>query len=190
MWCARSSSPENASFSWRCGAGVTTSPGTEPATEGSWLTSRRCTASTSISAGADLFWALRGGGGNFGIVTSFEFRLHPVGPIVTAGAIFFPGEAAGDLLRFYRDWTEQVPDELTSVVNLATAPAVPFLPEEVHGKRVVIVSGCYAADPEDGVEAFRPLKSFGTSIADLIVLMPYAELQRFVDGQWGPGFHN
>jgi FAD/FMN-containing dehydrogenase len=144
----------------------------------------------SADENADLFWALRGGGGNFGIVTSFEFRLHPVGPVVTAGAIFFPGEAAGDLLRFYRDWVEQVPDEVTTVVNLATAPATPFLPEDVHGKRVAIVSGCYAGDPEDGAKAFRALRAFGTPIADLIGPMPYAELQRFVDGQWGPGFHN
>jgi FAD/FMN-containing dehydrogenase len=139
---------------------------------------------------ADLFWGLCGGGGNFGIATAFEFRLHPVGPVVMAGAIFFHAEAAGDLLRFYRDWAEQLPDELTTVVNLATAPAAPFLPEEVHDERVAIVSGCHAGDPEDGATAFRPLKSFGTPIADLIGPMPYAALQRFVDGQWGPGFHN
>src|SRR5512133_903234 len=118
------------------------------------------TLRASAEENADLFWALRGGGGNFGIATSFEYRVHPVGPLVTAGAIFFPGEAAGELLRFYRDWAEEVPDELTTVVNLATAPAAPFLPDEVHGERVVIVSGCYAGDPEDGVKAFRPLKSF------------------------------
>jgi FAD/FMN-containing dehydrogenase len=138
----------------------------------------------------DLFWGLRGGGGNFGIVTSFEFRLHPVGPLVTGGAIVFPGEDAGDLLRFYRDWVEEVPDELTTVVNLATAPAVPFLPEEVHGKRVAIVSGCYAGELEDGAQAYRRLKAFRPSIADLMGPMPYTEIQRFVDGQWGPGFHN
>jgi FAD/FMN-containing dehydrogenase len=144
----------------------------------------------SVDENADLFWALRGGGGNFGIVTSFEFRLHPVGPIVTAGAIFFPGEAAGDILRFYRGWADELPDELTTVVNLATAPAAPFLPAEVHGKRVAIVSGCYAGDPEEGARALRALKSFGTSIADLIGPMPYTEMQGLVDGQWGPGFHN
>ncbi len=144
----------------------------------------------SSDENADLFWGLRGGGGNFGIVTSFEFRLHPVGPLVTGGAIVFPGEDAGDLLRFYRDWVQEVPDELTTVVNLATAPAAPFLPEEVHDKRVAIVSGCYAGNPEDGAKAFRPIKSFGTSIADLIGPIRYTEMQRFVDAQWGPGFHN
>jgi FAD/FMN-containing dehydrogenase len=144
----------------------------------------------SADENADLFWGLRGGGGNFGVVTSFEFRLEPVGPLVTAGAIFIPAEAASELLRFYRDWVEQVPDELTTVVNLSTAPPAPFLPEEIHGKRVVIVSGCHAGAPEDGAKAFRPLKELGAPIADLIGPMPYTEMQRLVDGQWGPGFHN
>jgi FAD/FMN-containing dehydrogenase len=144
----------------------------------------------SADENADLFWGLRGGGGNFGIVTSFEFRLHPVGPLVTAGAIFFPAEVAGDLLRFYRDWVEEVPDELTTVVNLAIAPASSFLPEQIHGKRVAIVSGCYAGEPEDGANAFQPLKKFGVPLADLIAPMPYTELQRLVDGQWGSGLHN
>src|SRR6266511_2063288 len=111
----------------------------------------------SADENADLFWGLRGGGGNFGIVTGFEFRLYPVGPVVTAGAIFFPGEAAGDLLRFYREWVEDVPDELTTVVNLATATPAPFLPEEVHGERVVVVSGCYAGTTEERAKALQPL---------------------------------
>jgi FAD/FMN-containing dehydrogenase len=139
---------------------------------------------------ADLFRGLRGGGGNFGIVTSFEFRLYPVGPLVTAGAIFFPAELGSELLRFYRDWVERVPDELTTVVNLATAPPAPFLPEEAYGKRVVVVSGCYAGDPEEGIEAFRQLKEFGAPLADLIGPRPYGEMQRLVDGQWGAGYCN
>jgi FAD/FMN-containing dehydrogenase len=139
---------------------------------------------------ADLFWGLRGGGGNFGIVTSFEFRVHPVGPLVTAGPIFFRGEQAGDLLCFYRDWIERVPDGLTTVVNLATAAPAPFLPDDLHGKPVAIVSGCYAGEPEEGAKAFRPLKEFGAAVADLIGPMPYIEMQRLVDGQWGPGLHN
>jgi FAD/FMN-containing dehydrogenase len=139
---------------------------------------------------ADLFWGLRGGGGNFGIVTSFEFRVHPVGPLVTAGPIFFRGEQAGDLLCFYRDWIERVPDGLTTVVNLATAAPAPFLPDDLHGKPVAIVIGCYAGEPEEGAKAFRPLKEFGAAVADLIGPMPYIEMQRLVDGQWGPGLHN
>jgi FAD/FMN-containing dehydrogenase len=145
---------------------------------------------TDADENADLFWGLRGGGGNFGIVTSFEFRLHPVGPPVTAGVIFFPIEAANELLRFYRDWVEQVPDELTTVMTLAPAPQASFLPEDVRGRPVVAVSGCHSGAPEEGAEAFRPLKEFGAPVADLIGPMQYTEMQRFVDGQWSPGFHN
>jgi FAD/FMN-containing dehydrogenase len=139
---------------------------------------------------ADLFWGLRGGGGNFGVVTSFEFRLHPVGPLVTAGAIIFTGEAAGDLLRFHREWVEEIPDELTTVVSLATAPAATFLPEEMHGKRVVAVSGCYAGSAEEGARALRRLKELRAPRVDLIGPMPYTQMQRLVDGQWGAGYRN
>ncbi len=144
----------------------------------------------SADENAHLFWGLRGGGGNFGIATAFEFRLHPVGPVVTAGAIYFRGEDAGDLLRFYREWTEQVPDELTTAVTLATAAPVPFLPKEVHGKRVAIVSGCYAEEPEDGAKAFQPLKEFGSPVADLVGRMPYTGMQTLVDEVFAPGAHN
>jgi FAD/FMN-containing dehydrogenase len=144
----------------------------------------------SADENADLFWGLRGGGGNFGIVTTFEFRLHPVGPVVTAGAIFFRGEDARDLLRFYRDWVEQVPDELTTAVTLATAGPAPFLPEHVQGERVAIVSGCYAGEPKDGMRAFGPLKEFGSPVADLIAQMPYTTMQTLIDGQYSSGAHN
>src|SRR5438552_999297 len=85
----------------------------------------------------ELFWGLRGGGGNFGIATSFNLRLHPVGPTVFAGPVFYPGELAREILRFYREWAPAAEDGLTTLVSLATAPPVPFLPEEWHGKRVV-----------------------------------------------------
>src|SRR6266545_3323593 len=88
----------------------------------------------SESGNAELFWGLRGGGGNFGVVTSFECRLHPVGPMVMGGPVFYPGERAGEILRFYREWCEDAPDELTTVVSLATAPPAPFIPEEWHGR--------------------------------------------------------
>jgi FAD/FMN-containing dehydrogenase len=145
---------------------------------------------TSADENADLFWGLRGGGGNFGIVTSFEFRLHAVGPIVTAGAIFFRGDDAAHALRFYRDWIEKAPDELTTAVTLATAAPAPFLPEEVHGKRVVVVSGCFDGEPEDGMRALQPLKQFDSAVADLIEPMPYTEMQALVDGQWAAGACN
>src|SRR3954454_22966526 len=85
---------------------------------------------------SDLLWGLRGGGGNFGIATSLEYRLHPVGPTVAAGPIFFAGDRAEEVLSFYRDWVETLPDEMTTMAGLITAPPAPFLPEEVHGKRL------------------------------------------------------
>src|SRR6266542_2444163 len=98
----------------------------------------------SESENPDLFWGVRGAGGNFGIVTEFEFRLNPVGPIVLARPIVWRMEDSPDLLRFYREWIQDVPDELTTIVVHRRAPAVPFLPEELHGKHVVIVAACYA----------------------------------------------
>src|SRR3954451_1028969 len=115
----------------------------------------------------ELLWGLRGGGGNFGIATSLEYRLHPVGPMVLAGPIFFAGERAEEILRFYRDWVRELPDEMTTLVNLTTAPPAPFLPEEVHGKPVVAVGAVYAGDPEEGRHVVQPLKDIAEPVADL-----------------------
>ncbi|MFL5952490.1 MAG: FAD-binding oxidoreductase [Gaiellaceae bacterium] len=138
----------------------------------------------------DLFWCVRGGGGNFGIVTSFEFGLHPVGPAVTAGAMFFGGDDAGAVMRFYRDWIVEVPNELTTLVSLTTAPAAPFLPEDVHGRPVIVVAGCFAGERRAAARAFRPLKELGSSVADLIGPTTYIAMQTFADSSWGPGAHN
>ena len=137
----------------------------------------------------DLFWGIRGGGGNFGIVTSFEYRLHPVGPIVLAGPIFHPFEDAREVLRFYREFIATAPDELTTIFELSVAPPLPFLPEDVHGKPVVMVGGCYAGAPEDGVEVMRPLKEFGRPIADLLEPKPYTVLQSMFDPFVPHGWH-
>jgi FAD/FMN-containing dehydrogenase len=137
----------------------------------------------------DLFWGVRGGGGNFGIVTSFEYRLHPVGPVVLAGPIFHPFDEAGDVLRFYRDFIAAAPDELTTIFDLSVAPEAPFLPEDVHGKPIVMIGACYAGAPEDGVEAVRPLKEFGTPIADLLEPKPYTALQSMFDPLVPHGWH-
>src|SRR3954451_8665781 len=107
----------------------------------------------STDENAELLWALRGGGGNFGIVTSLEFELHPVGPTVTAGLVFFPGDAARDVLRGWRDLTRSMPRELTSLVNLATAPPVPFLPPEVHGKPIVAIALMHCGPQDDAERA-------------------------------------
>jgi FAD/FMN-containing dehydrogenase len=137
----------------------------------------------------DLFWGIRGGGGNFGIVTSFEYRLHPVGPIVLAGPIFHPFEDAREVLRFYREFIATAPDELTTIFDLPGAPPLPFLPEDVHGKPIVMVGACYAGAPEDGVEVVRPLKEFGTPIADLLEPKPYTALQSMFDPFVPHGWH-
>ena len=144
----------------------------------------------SADENPDLFWGLRGGGGNFGIVTSFEFRLHPVGPMVMAGPIFYPADQASALLAFYREWVKGVPEELTTVVSLATAPAASFLPTSIHGKRVALVVGCFAGDVKDAAAVFRPLRQFGSPVADLICPMPYEAMQTSVDSDWGPGANN
>ena len=144
----------------------------------------------SADENSDLFWGIRGGGGNFGIVTSFEFRLHPVGPMVMAGPTFYPADQAGELLGFYREWVRGVPDELTTVLSLATAPAAPFLPKAIHGRRVAIVISCFAGELQDAARVLRPLREFGSPVADLIRPMPYEALQSLVDSDWGPGAHN
>jgi FAD/FMN-containing dehydrogenase len=129
----------------------------------------------------DLFWGLRGGGGNFGIVTEFEFRLHPVGPTVFAGPIYWPMERSPDLLRFYREWSAEAPDELMTIVVHRKAPPVSFVPPEVQGKPVVSVACCYAGAVEDGEAAVRPLKAFEPPVLDLCEPKPYVEHQAMFD---------
>ena len=143
--------------------------------------------SASASENAELFWGLRGGGGNFGVVTSFEFDLHPVGPTVNAGVVFYPGERAEEVLRFYREFVKDAPDELTTVANLLTAPPAPFLPEEWHGKKLIGLIGCYSGDPEEGAKAMAPLKELGDPVADLIGPMPYVQMQGLIDALWPKG---
>jgi FAD/FMN-containing dehydrogenase len=137
----------------------------------------------------DLFWAVRGGGGNFGIVTSFEYRLHPVGPIVLGGSVFHLLEDAPEVLRFYRAWIGAAPDELTTIFELSVAPPAPFLPQEVHGKQVVMVGACYAGSPAEGAEVVRPLKQFGRPIVDLLEPKPYTALQSMFDPMVPHGWH-
>ena len=145
------------------------------------------TITASAAQNSELFWGLRGGGGNFGVVTSFEFDLHPVGPTVNAGAVFYPGDRAEEIMRFYRDFVRGIPDELTTLVNLVTAPPAPFLPEEWHGKKLVALIGCYAGDPEEGAKAMAPLSELGDPVADLIGPMPYVGMQSLIDALWPHG---
>src|SRR4051794_40803887 len=138
----------------------------------------------------ELFWGLRGGGGNFGVVTSFEYRLHPVGPTVAAGPVFYPGERATEVLRFYREWVKDAPDELTTLVNLLTAPPAPFLPEEWHGKPLVAIIGVHCGSVAEGERAMAPLRELGDPVADLIGPLPYVAMQSLIDPLYGSGAHN
>ena len=139
---------------------------------------------------AELFWGLRGGGGNFGVVTSFEFDLHRVGPTILAGPVFFPGDQATQILRGYREYSAQLPDEMTSLVNLTTAPPAPFLPEAVHGHKIVAVVGVYAGAPDAGRELANGLRRLGTPIVDLLGEMPYTTMQTLLDPLWAAGARN
>jgi FAD/FMN-containing dehydrogenase len=138
---------------------------------------------------ADLLWGLRGGGGNFGIVTSFELAVHPVGPEVYAGPLFLPAEADVDLLRFYREWAPQQPDAITTAVSLATAPPLPVIPEEWHGKKVAIVIAVCAGPVEDGEALVRELRTIAEPVADLIHPMPYTFIQGLLDPLWPKGIN-
>ena len=139
---------------------------------------------------AELLWALRGGGGNFGIVTSFEFGLHDVGPQVVGGLIFHPGENAAEVLRFFRDFAEEAPDDVTLAAVLRLAPPAPFLPEDVHGKPVVALAGMHAGSMEDAAAALEPVKRFGSPLVDVMVPRPYVQMQSMLDASWTAGFEN
>ena len=129
----------------------------------------------------DLFWGLRGGGGNFGIVTEFEFRLNPVGPMVFAGPVVWAIEDSPRVLRFYRDWIREVPDELTPIVTHRRIPPVPAMPEELHGKHVVMVGSCYAGPVDEGERVLKPLREFGSPLLDRCAPMPYRMHQAALD---------
>ena len=138
----------------------------------------------------DLFWGIRGGGGNFGIVTNFEFRLYPVGPDVLTGLIVFPFDQAKQVLRKYREAVESMPDDFNVWVVLRKAPPLPFLPEEVHGKEVVILAIFYAGDPVEGEKLVEPLKSFGAPYGQFIGVQPYTAWQQAFDPLLTPGARN
>jgi FAD/FMN-containing dehydrogenase len=138
----------------------------------------------------DLFWAIRGGGGNFGVVTAFEFRLHPVGPEVLAGLIVHPFTNAKQLFEGYRTFVAQAPDELTVWVVMRKAPPLPFLPAEWHGKEIFAIAACYCGDIEAGKAAMAPLRRLGSPIADVIGPTPFAGWQTAFDPLLTPGARN
>jgi FAD/FMN-containing dehydrogenase len=143
----------------------------------------------SESENADLFWGLRGGNGNFGIATSFEYRLHPVGPVVLGGMLLHSADRAEDLLRFYRDFMRDAPDEVCGGAVFITAPPEPFIPEPVQGTQLLAIIFCYVGPVEEGEETIRPLREFGPPAMDLVQPMPYTVLQTLIDAGNPPGMH-
>jgi len=129
---------------------------------------------------ADLFWALRGGGGNFGVVTRFTFRLHEVGPTITGGLVVWSTDRVDDVLATYRDLTEAAPRELTAAVTVRLAPPAPFLPEEWHGKPIIGLLVCHSG--ADAQRDLAPIRALGDAIADLVTQKPYIEQQSMLDG--------
>jgi FAD/FMN-containing dehydrogenase len=144
----------------------------------------------SASANSDLFWAIRGGGGNFGVVTSFEYQLHPVGPQVIAGLIVHPFAQAEEVLAGYRKAVAQAPDEMCCWVVMRKAPPLPFLAPEVHGKEVVVLALCYSGDPASADKAIAPFKAIGNPIAVAIGEQPFAGWQTAFDPLLTPGERN
>lgn len=138
----------------------------------------------------DLFWAIRGGGGNFGVVTSFEFTLHPVGPEVIAGLIVHPFASAKAVLGEYRRLVAKAPDELTCWAVMRKAPPLPFLPPGVHGTEVLVLALCHAGDRAAGEKAVAPFKALGKPIADVVGPAPYAAWQTAFDPLLTPGARN
>jgi FAD/FMN-containing dehydrogenase len=136
---------------------------------------------------ADLFWALRGGGGNFGVVTSFEFALNPLPPVVAFSATLYPIEEAAAVTEGWRAFTAQAPDEVTSLLAMFTFPADPEMPPEVQGRPVAVAAAVYAGDTDEGLRATAPLRSLGTVLADLSGPTPYTHVQSGFDGLFPRG---
>lgn len=135
----------------------------------------------SSDENADLFWGLRGGGGNFGVVTGIDYMLYPVGPEVVGGIVAWPASEAPRVLELYQKITENAPVELTLVALLRPAPPAPWLPKDMHGKPIVALLACYSGKPEEGEKAVTPIKSFGKPIGDVLLRRPYAQMQSLLD---------
>lgn len=130
----------------------------------------------------DLFWALRGGGGNFGIVTAFDFQLHEVGPEVMTAQVFHPMEGAAEALRFYRDYMTEAPDDVLCFAMFVNVPPVEPFPEDQHGRTGLALVACHAGDLDEGAAVLEPLESFGDPMFSALAPMPYAVLQSSFDG--------
>ena len=145
---------------------------------------------TSADERPDLFWALRGGGGNFGVVTEFQFDAHPLATELVAGMLVYPLAQAGEVLAFVRDWMETAPDELTSFPVFVTAPPEPPFPPALQGAPVLAVGVAYAGATHEGMRVLEPLKRFAAPALDLAGPMPYLALQTMLDASVPHGLHN
>jgi FAD/FMN-containing dehydrogenase len=143
----------------------------------------------SASENRDLFWALRGGGGNFGVVSSFQFALHAVRNVL-AGIIFHPLEDLPEVGRFIREFNRNAPDELTVWLLMRKAPASPALPVSMHGRLVAGIAVCWAGDVDEGEKVIKPARGFGRLLVDGVKPRPYPDWQRSFDPIWGNGFRN
>ena len=139
---------------------------------------------------SDIFWAVRGGGGNFGIITRFEFQLYPVGPEVLAGLIVFPLEDAASALKKYREYARTLGDDTSVWVVMRQAPPLPFLPEDVHGKDVIVFALCHIGDLEEGKKIIEPIRSFGKMAGEHVGEMPFTAWQQAFDPLLTPGARN
>jgi FAD/FMN-containing dehydrogenase len=145
---------------------------------------------TSAQEEPDLFWAIRGGGGNFGVVTQFEFALHRVGPMVTAGLIVFPFAQAREVLLQYRNLVDQLPDAMSVWAVLRKAPPLPFLPPEVHGQDIVALAVFSPLAPDDAAPHIEPIRRFGRVLGEHVGAMPYAAWEQIFDPLLAPGARN
>lgn len=137
----------------------------------------------------DLFWGVRGGGGNFGIVTSFEYKLSPHGPMVFAGLRFHSFDKAKEVLNFYREYSKGAPDEVTMIAVVRQAPPAPFLPESAHGRPVAIIGYCYSGSIKEGEKYAKPIKELDSAVADLIQPMKFTDFQRILDAGQPKGWN-
>jgi FAD/FMN-containing dehydrogenase len=137
----------------------------------------------------ELFWGLRGAGPNFGVVTSFTYRAHPVGPTVLAGPVVWAMDDAPEVLRAYRQFCETVPDEVTTIAALRQAPPAPWLPEELHGRPILQIAACYAGAVDKARAALQPLRAIGRPLLDAVEPRPFVQLQSFLDASVPKGWH-
>jgi FAD/FMN-containing dehydrogenase len=140
----------------------------------------------SADENEELFWGMRGAGANFGIATEFEFEAVPLGPTILAGPIFWKMEDSPEVLRFWRDWVADAPDDLMSIVVHRKAPPLPFVPDELHGKPVVMVIPCWVGDLDEGEKFIKPMREFGNVVADVCVRKPFLAHQSMFDPSFVP----